>query len=307
MPIQFGVRPFAFPEGAVAFLERHGLDGRVFNSYHYGGYLIWRRWPANQVFIDGRYDTILFDEGLLEEYFEAHESPEALDRLTAAYDVDVLVLDAHPDRYLAHLGQHPAWARVYWDSVAEVLVRRGGRFADLIAAHEYQLIRPSAGSGYLAAYRADPKIWHLALEELRRAVAENPENRAAWLALAQEYRAAGPPRLSDRLEALTRSATLLAGSPALGRVHGERADALFQLGRIEEAEAAAHTALRLDRESLLPRWILAAIAERRSAWEQAREHLGAILVRLEPGDLRIRQVQARLQEVERHLRGLSGS
>ncbi len=65
-PPGFGVRPRFFPEGATAFLERHRLDGRVFNSYKFGGYLIWRWWPANQVLIDGRYDAILFDEALLE-------------------------------------------------------------------------------------------------------------------------------------------------------------------------------------------------------------------------------------------------
>jgi len=51
-PSGFGVRSHFFPEAATAFLERHRLDGRVFNTYEFGGYLIWRRWPANQVFID---------------------------------------------------------------------------------------------------------------------------------------------------------------------------------------------------------------------------------------------------------------
>ena len=61
-PVGFGLRHDLFPEGAAAFLERNHLDGRLFNSYHFGGYLMWRRWPANTVIIDGRYDTILFDD-----------------------------------------------------------------------------------------------------------------------------------------------------------------------------------------------------------------------------------------------------
>ena len=65
-PSGFGVRSHFFPEAATAFLERHRLDDRVFNTYEFGGYLIWRRWPANQVFIDGRYDAVLLDEALLE-------------------------------------------------------------------------------------------------------------------------------------------------------------------------------------------------------------------------------------------------
>ncbi|MFI5340976.1 MAG: tetratricopeptide repeat protein [Candidatus Methylomirabilales bacterium] len=302
-PAGLGVRSHYFPEGAAAFLERYHLDGRVFNTYEFGGYLIWRRWPADLVFIDGRYDGILFGETLMAAYDEAHRSPTALDRITSAYDVEILVLDANPARRMAHIGQHSGWARVYWDPVAEVYVRRGGHFADLIAAHEYRLTRPEANLAYLAAYRQDPDTWAQALAKLRRAVADNPENELAWQGLAQEYGAAGPPALAQRLEALTRATTILAGMRATGRLHGERADALLQLGRVEEAKVAAQTALRLDGDLLLPRYVLAAVAERRGAWAEARDQFCTILGRLEPGDPRVRMVQSRLNAAEQNLRG----
>ncbi len=299
----FGVRPNFFPEAAAAFLERHRLDGRVFNSYKFGGYLIWRRWPANQVIIDGRYDTVLFDEALLEAYLRAHRSPAALDRITAAYSVEILVLDADPDRRMAHISEHPGWARVYWDPVAEVFVRREGRYADLIADHEYELTRPAADLGYLAAYRQDPETWGRALRELRRAVVENPENDLAWLGLAQEYRAAGPTALEHRLEALTRAVALLGGTPAAGGLQGQRAEALLQLGRFDEATTAAQKALRLDGELLSPRWVLASVAERRGAWAEARDQLRTILSRLEPDHPEAPIIRGRLEAVERSLRG----
>jgi hypothetical protein len=40
--------------GAADFLLAHRITARIFNSYESGGYLIWRLWPRNQVFIDGR-------------------------------------------------------------------------------------------------------------------------------------------------------------------------------------------------------------------------------------------------------------
>lgn len=242
----FGLRTNYFPAGASAFLEAQRLDGRIFNTYEFGGYLIWRRWPANQVLIDGRYDAILFDEKLLEAYIQAHESREALDRITQAYGVQILVSSARPGRQMASLVGHPDWARVYWDPVAEVYVRRGGPYGDLVATHEYRLTGPAPDTRYLAAYRRDPEMWERALSELRRAVAENPENVMAWLGLAQEYRAAGPGSLEQRLEALDRAAALMAGAPAIGRVHAERAEALLQLGRLDEAKAEAQKALRLQ-------------------------------------------------------------
>ncbi len=305
-PLGLGVRPHYFPEGAAAFLERQHVDGRVFNTYEFGGYLIWRRWPANQVFIDGRYDRILFDETLMEAYDEAHRSPTALDRIAAAYDVEVLVLDANPARRMPHIARHPGWARVYWDPVAEVYVRRGGRFADLIAAHEYRLTRPETNLAYLAAYRRDPDAWARALAELRRAVADNPENELAWQGLAQEYGAAGPSVLPLRLEALSRATTILAGMRAAGRLHGERADVLLQLGRVEEARAAALAALRLDGDLLLPRYVLAAAAEQRGAWEEARDQLRAILTSLPPDDPEVQRIRGRLETAEGHVHGEGG-
>lgn len=302
-PVGFGVRRNVFPEAAVAFLERHQLDGRIFNTYQFGGYMIWRRWPANQVLIDGRYDTILFDEALLEAYMEAHRSPAALDEISAAYGVEILVLAANPRDRVAHLRRNPGWARVFWDPVAEVYVRRGGRFADLVAAHEYRLTGPADDLGYLAGYRADPDTWGRALAELRRAVADDPENAVAWLGLAQEYRAAGPGATEQRLEALTRAAALMAGAPGLGRVRAERAEALLQLGRLDEARTEAQEALRLQEDLLLPRSVLASVAERRGDWVEARQQLRTLLARLEPGDPRLRMVQQRLDAVEASMRG----
>jgi tetratricopeptide (TPR) repeat protein len=300
---ELGVRPHVFPEGAADFLERHQLDGRLYNSYKFGGYLIWRRWPANQVIIDGRYDGVLFDETLLESYLQAHRSPVALDQITSTYGVEILVLDADPVRQMSHIGRHPGWARVYWDRVAQVFVRRGGRYANLIADHEYRLTRPAADLGYLDAYRRDPEVWGRALTELRRAVAENPENALAWLGLAQMYRAGGPSALEDRLEALTRAASLLiAGGPAAGLLEGERAETLLRLGRFDEAKAAAQKALLMDRGLVFPRWILVYVAERRGAWAEARYQLRTILAGLEPGHPEADVIRRRLEAVERNLR-----
>ncbi len=302
-PPGFGVAPHFFPEGATAFLERHSLDGRIFNSYKFGGYLLWKRWPANQVFIDGRYDAVLFDEALLEGYFEAHGSPAALDRITETYGVEILVLDVEPDRRLAYMNGHPKWARVYWDPVAEVFLRRGGRHARLIAEGEYRLTRPDEDLSYLVAYRRDPEMWARVLAELRRAVAENPENELAWQGLAQEYAAVGADALPLRLEALTRSLGLLKGNPAVGRLRAERSEVLLQLGRVQEAETAAREALRKDRSLLLPRWVLAAVAEHRGAWAEARDQLRSLLSRMDADHPMAARVRDRLEYVERSLRG----
>lgn len=42
-----------YPQQAVAYLKTHSCQGQLFNSYNYGGYLIWKL-PSQLVFIDGR-------------------------------------------------------------------------------------------------------------------------------------------------------------------------------------------------------------------------------------------------------------
>jgi len=289
----------------VAFMERNHVDGRVFNTYHFGGYLLWRRWPANLVMIDGRYDAVLFDEALLEKYFEAQRSPAVLDQLTASNGVEILVLDTTANFRLRYLDRHPRWARVYWDGVSEVFVLREGRFAQLAKEHEYRLTRPEEDLNYLVRYRGHPETWGRALAELRRATEDNPANTMAWLGLAQEYATTGPADAERRLKALNRAAILLARAPGLARARGERSDALLQLGRLDEAATEANESLRLQNDLLLPRWVLATVSGRRGEWRDAREHLRALLSRLESGDPRVAIVQEHLKDVERRLSGTS--
>ncbi len=69
---QLRVAAWTVPEGAADFLLEHHITGPMFNTYEQGGYLIWRMWPQERVFIDGRalsetvyrqYNQILFNAG----------------------------------------------------------------------------------------------------------------------------------------------------------------------------------------------------------------------------------------------------
>jgi tetratricopeptide (TPR) repeat protein len=51
------------PVAAAEFIQSAGLQGNMFNLYSWGGYLLWRLWPA-EVLIDGRNS----DRGLFEAY-----------------------------------------------------------------------------------------------------------------------------------------------------------------------------------------------------------------------------------------------
>jgi tetratricopeptide (TPR) repeat protein len=188
---------------------------------------------------------------------------------------------------------------VYWDPVAEVYVRRAGEYAALAKEREFRLTTPETDLRYLAAYRHDASTWNRALDELRRAIRDNPENEVAWQGLLQEYAAAGPNMLSQRLEALNQVTSLLVGNPAAARFHAERAEALLQSGLPVEAAAAARHALRLDKKLFLPHWVLAVVAEQQGAWAEVREQLQTLLSAMGPEHPMWAQVQQRLEAARR--------
>jgi hypothetical protein len=116
-----GVEPPDSVAPAAALRAAHdaGLDGRVFNSVRFGGYLMFLGIPT---FVDGRAD--LFGNAFLRRYFAAASAlGEALPDLLDQYAVGWTLLE--PKSPAVSLLDHlPGWKRVYADSYA-VIHRRG--------------------------------------------------------------------------------------------------------------------------------------------------------------------------------------
>jgi hypothetical protein len=108
------------PKAAIDFVKRAGIVGNVFNSYRFGGYLIFRGIPT---FIDGRAD--LYGDKFVNDYFAADNLSDvkATYRLLDSYKVRWVLLS--PDERLSHaLAFDPdTWAKVFSDKNAVVFVR----------------------------------------------------------------------------------------------------------------------------------------------------------------------------------------
>jgi hypothetical protein len=108
-----------YPVHAVDYLEISGLSERPgYNSYNWGGYLIWRDIP---VFVDGRADV--YGDSFLFFYRQAFDAgfnwQEPLDQ----YDVEYVLMErGSPLNSLLDL--HPDWSEVYHDDVAQIFVRK---------------------------------------------------------------------------------------------------------------------------------------------------------------------------------------
>lgn len=115
------------PVAAVEYLESEQPPGPLFNSYNWGGYLIWqaRDYP---VYVDGRTD--LFDDQLLRVYLSIYFVDEGkwLPALNEAGINLVLVESSSP---LARvLASQPGWSEAYADDLAVIYARETPLDAD---------------------------------------------------------------------------------------------------------------------------------------------------------------------------------
>ena len=107
-----------FPVMAVDYLEESGLaESRGYNSYNWGGYLIWRGVP---VYVDGRADV--YGDDFLQTYRKTFDLTSQWREPLDEYEVDyVLMESSHP--LLTLLAADEDWDEAYRDHVAAIYLR----------------------------------------------------------------------------------------------------------------------------------------------------------------------------------------
>jgi hypothetical protein len=127
--LQFHAALWKYPWGAAKFLEDHHIQSRMLNSYADGGFLIWRLWPQQRVFIDGRAlsDNVAQDYRSIVFNMAGADPQQLLDK----YGVDTIVLDGYEyasgepyrEEAVLALTTPVAWHLVYWDETATIFMR----------------------------------------------------------------------------------------------------------------------------------------------------------------------------------------
>jgi hypothetical protein len=108
----------SFPARAVAFLQTHPPSGPIFNHYDWGGYLVWKLYPATRVFIDGRAD--LYGERLLNQFADTYQFKGAWQQTLQQWNIDTVLVPAS-SALGTGLRSSPGWRVAYEDSQAVVL------------------------------------------------------------------------------------------------------------------------------------------------------------------------------------------
>ncbi len=187
----FGVNKKLVPIQAVDFIVDHGLKGPMFNSYGIGGYLIWRLYPEEKVFVDGRVE--MYGTDFLKTYmFYWH--PSVWNDYVKKYRLSYAIIDREPNYTTRYLDESPDWKLVFFDDRAMVYVRDTPEHSALVQQYGYRYIRPGAeGFDYINGYLADPMTASAVIEELKRSLKDEDYNLNSHLMLGHCYTRMGMP------------------------------------------------------------------------------------------------------------------
>ena len=112
--------PNRFPVHAVDFMVQHGYREPIFSLDSYGGYLIYRLYPAQKVFIDDRHD--FYGEEYLKKYLKVVHVEPGWQTVLDENQVNLIVMPTR-SKITDALRQSAAWRGVYSDNTATVFER----------------------------------------------------------------------------------------------------------------------------------------------------------------------------------------
>ena len=262
-----GLRTYAFPVRAVDYLVANRIEGPIFNTFHFGGYIEWR--TGRMTYQDGRGLIAPGDE---EGAVSGPQNYALFHGLDRRYRFEALVV-AYPQPDAATAASLAAaspdadwgadrrsWALVAFDDGGMLYLRRGGRYAALIERDEFRLARPA--NSYLTVPRAEAAQL---LTEFRRSVAASPacvrcRQLLGGAALAtgawDEAWGAVAPMLDTTVP--ERAGLVLVG-----------AQAAVKLGRVEEAARLYRKLIGFGQEVGSSRRALARLAQQRNDLDEA--------------------------------------
>lgn len=114
------------PVGAIDYMDQHALSGNIFHPQAYGDYLIWRLWPRQRSFFDGR--VHLFGEDFVRSYQQVFRDSHWEDIL-ARFQIRYLLLEKDGDtkwgsqRIIEDARKSKGWRVLFEDGLSILFVR----------------------------------------------------------------------------------------------------------------------------------------------------------------------------------------
>jgi len=124
------------PVGAVQFLKLNKLPGNMYNSYEWGGYIIWKLYPEYKVMIDGRANTV-YPEQLYKEHIDLTWGSPGWEKILDKYNVNYCICNKgfraeRGQKLIDRLDESPDWEFIYQDAMEVIFIRNTPENKDII-------------------------------------------------------------------------------------------------------------------------------------------------------------------------------
>jgi hypothetical protein len=138
-----GLREWHYPISASRFIENERLPKNLYNTYDWGGYLMWTLYPKYLVYWDGRSDSLaMFERGnAVMRGDPGWEKILREDQVKTIITRCCTIDTAQHYPLLDRLREDPQWSLVYADDSALVFVRDDAVAADWLSIHRLEKSR----------------------------------------------------------------------------------------------------------------------------------------------------------------------
>jgi hypothetical protein len=110
-----------YPKNAVDWIMQNKPRGNIFNSYGWGGYIIWRLYPQYLVYIDGRAD--LYGEKFFTNFIKIYLTKPGWEEKLIQENIQIVFVES--DSMIADaLRQSSTWKAEYEDSISIIFLKR---------------------------------------------------------------------------------------------------------------------------------------------------------------------------------------
>jgi tetratricopeptide (TPR) repeat protein len=234
--IELSVRKGYYPEGVVQFIKEQKIQGNIFNSFDYGGFLIWHLYPQLKVFIDGRVPTV-YSEDFFWLHRQGLENEKMWKKLVDEYDIDIVLIDDRREIgyrvFVKQLDDDPSWSIVAFDDVSILYLRDKPKFKEIIKLYKFKYFRPGNISlGYAMSHGNKDYLQNL-IPELRLIEARYPGNFYIYYSLGLAYLFLDKPAQLEKAAAYFKKALVIKPDNEFG--HFNLGITLTKLKRYKEA------------------------------------------------------------------------
>jgi hypothetical protein len=150
------VNEVQYPVRGADFIIANDLKGNLYNTWSWGGYLLWRLAPERKVFVDGRGlkpRVNILSGSIALAMPQPAGSPLHWKNILRQYGIDYLIIPSRRGYFIdsagglrAALREAPEWVPVFADETALVYVLNTPEHREVIARHGLPKERLSAGS-----------------------------------------------------------------------------------------------------------------------------------------------------------------